>query len=334
MYGFYDMSEALGGVNVCLNQAMGPATNGQTGDGYDSGTEPDGTFISSYTGINLHAGWNYNIKGKQALAFVRQRHGLPGGDLDRIKRQQYFLSALFRKVETAGTLTDVPKLQKLLKAVGKSLVVDSSMQGTGLLKFAEQMSTLSSGGLKFYTVPNLGNGTENGSAVIEPDPLAMPAFVQFRLLGPSDAYTNAKAELSRDVTVAVQSENVNADGAAATAAATLTTLGFKATGTEVNAKTSLTRIEYPPGQERAAKTLAHQLPGVTVQATTTVHQVTLVLGSDGLMPHLPAKKVSSTKTATAPPTTKPGATASNAGLKPSTSTTTKNNPSAGLGCIN
>ena len=61
------------------------------------------------SGIDLPAGRSA-IKGAQALAFVRQRHGLPHGDLDRIKRQQYFLSAAFHKITSAGTLLNPFKL--------------------------------------------------------------------------------------------------------------------------------------------------------------------------------------------------------------------------------
>ena len=57
---FYDISEAVGGVQVCLNAAV----------------------KDSYSGVNLPAGVQ-TIEGSQALAFVRQRHGLVNGDLPR-----------------------------------------------------------------------------------------------------------------------------------------------------------------------------------------------------------------------------------------------------------
>ncbi len=79
------------------------------------GTEPEHRlrpYGSGYSGINLPKGVSV-IKGTQALAFVRQRHGLPNGDLDRIKRQQYFLAAAFHKVETAGVLLNPFKLHDL-----------------------------------------------------------------------------------------------------------------------------------------------------------------------------------------------------------------------------
>ncbi len=38
------------------------------------------------------------------MAFVGQRHGLAADDLDRMKRQQYVLSAVFGKMSAGGTL--------------------------------------------------------------------------------------------------------------------------------------------------------------------------------------------------------------------------------------
>ena len=85
LLGFYRISEAIGGVTVCLNAAQNATTDRDE-------------FGSGYSGIDLPKGVSV-IKGAQALAFVRQRHGLPHGDLDRIKRQQYFLRAAFDKID-------------------------------------------------------------------------------------------------------------------------------------------------------------------------------------------------------------------------------------------
>ena len=104
LLGFYRITKAVGGVEVCLNKAQ---------------KEPD-------SGIDLPAGKSV-IEGKQALAFVRQRKGLPRGDLDRIVRQQYFLGATFRKVTSLGVLTNPIKLKRLLDAVGSSLRMDDEL---------------------------------------------------------------------------------------------------------------------------------------------------------------------------------------------------------------
>ena len=64
------------------------------------------------------------VSGADALAFVRQRHGLPEGDLSRIRRQQVFLAAVADKVLAGGTLTDPAKLGGLVQVAQQSVVLD------------------------------------------------------------------------------------------------------------------------------------------------------------------------------------------------------------------
>jgi LCP family protein required for cell wall assembly len=124
---FYEVTKALGGVEVCLNEA----TRDQ-----DSGAD-------------FPAG-RQTVEGAKALSFVRQRGGLPGGDLDRIVRQQVFIGALARKVLSTGTLTDFDKLEQLVTAVKKSVVLS---EGWNITEFAEQMQGLVGGNIQFRTIP-------------------------------------------------------------------------------------------------------------------------------------------------------------------------------------
>ncbi|MFS8582929.1 MAG: LCP family protein, partial [Limnochordales bacterium] len=93
LLGFYEITEAVGGVEVCLKQATSDK---------DSGAD--------------FAAGHQTISGGDALAFVRQRHGLPRGDLDRIVRQQAFMAGLAKKVLSTQTLTDPDKLNDLVAA--------------------------------------------------------------------------------------------------------------------------------------------------------------------------------------------------------------------------
>ena len=126
LIGFYRISEAIGGVQVCLLHAQ------------NKNTETDGTR-HGFSGIDLPAGVS-TIKGAMALAFVRQRHGLPHGDLDRIRRQQYFLAAAFHKVESAGILLNPFKMRDLLDAVSSSLLTDPGLDLISLARSFELMS--------------------------------------------------------------------------------------------------------------------------------------------------------------------------------------------------
>lgn len=165
LLGFYRISNAIGGVPVNLCEAQ---------------HEPN-------SGINLPKGVS-TIKGKQALAFVRQRYGLPHGDLDRIKRQQYFLSAAFRKVSSAGTLLNPFKLHRLLNAVSNSLQMDNSLDP---LRLAQQFQDLSAGNLIFKTIPTHGSqSTDVGDALVV-DATEVRQFAH-QLVGATNGRGNAK----------------------------------------------------------------------------------------------------------------------------------------------
>ncbi|WP_081761960.1 LCP family protein [Saccharomonospora piscinae] len=127
LLGFSLLTDALGGVEICLNHAT---------------SDPD-------SGANFAAG-RQTVSGGEALSFVRQRKNLPGGDLGRIQRQQAFLASALNEVLSAGTLTDDDRLEKLAETLRRSLVLDSDLD---LLDFAQQTSGIASGDVSFVTVP-------------------------------------------------------------------------------------------------------------------------------------------------------------------------------------
>ncbi|MGC0415128.1 LCP family protein [Embleya sp. AB8] len=127
LLGFYDIAGALGGVEVCLN----------------------GPVKDHYSGADFPAG-RQQLNASQALAFVRQRHGLPNYDLDRTHRQQAFLSSVATKLKNGGVFGDVGKMRSLLDVVKKDLVIDNSWD---VLDFAQQASNLTGGNAEFFTLP-------------------------------------------------------------------------------------------------------------------------------------------------------------------------------------
>ncbi|WP_410668790.1 LCP family protein [Amycolatopsis sp. cmx-4-68] len=153
LLGFYLLTEALGGVKVCLNHA----------------TEDKDSGASFRRG-------EQTVSGGEALSFVRQRKNLPRGDLDRIVRQQAFLSSALHQVLSAGTLTSPGTLTDLMDAVHRSLTLDP---GLDLLQFAQQAKGIASGELTFATIPVItANGrSEDGQSIVEIDPKAVREFV-------------------------------------------------------------------------------------------------------------------------------------------------------------
>ncbi|MEZ5189625.1 MAG: LCP family protein, partial [Schumannella sp.] len=103
--GVIAMSNAVGGVPVCV-------------------TEP---INDPYTGLWIGKAGTVNLVGKNALAFLRSRHGVgDGSDLGRIGSQQVFLSALVRKIKSDDTLTDFGKLYGIAQAATKNISLSSN----------------------------------------------------------------------------------------------------------------------------------------------------------------------------------------------------------------
>jgi len=140
LVGFYDLANAVGGVQVCLNHAVND---------------------SKYSGAVFPAGLQ-TITGAQALEFVRQRHGLPNGDLDRTHRQQAFITGVITKFRNQGIFGDISKLQNLLSVAQKDVVIDS---GWDVLGFLPQAKALTGGHITFHTLPIAGYAMQNGQDV-------------------------------------------------------------------------------------------------------------------------------------------------------------------------
>ncbi|WP_232425313.1 LCP family protein [Pseudofrankia inefficax] len=162
--GFQAITDALGGVTVCVKEL--PAS--LRARGFD----------------NLHdrmSGWSGQVganrlDGAQALAFVRQRYGLPEGDLDRIRRQQQFLSVVFHAMTAPSTLANPVRVRDVLDATTSALTVDRGTSLTDLEPLALRMRTLTGGGSGFETVPATP-ATRAGQSVLLVDPAKLAAFL-------------------------------------------------------------------------------------------------------------------------------------------------------------
>lgn len=155
--GFLEITDALGGVPVCLNQPVREIRSG----------------------IDLPAGPQL-VSGPDALAFVRQRHGLDDGDLDRIGRQQAFLAGLTSTVTTSDVMRDPVRLNRLAQAVSRYVVLD---RGWNVQELVGQVRRVAAGELTFETIPTGTPAlhTPVDGIAVEVDPDAVRAFVQSRM---------------------------------------------------------------------------------------------------------------------------------------------------------
>ncbi|HEY9475835.1 MAG TPA: LCP family protein [Mycobacteriales bacterium] len=313
LLGFYDITKAIGGVEVNLCK---PAKD-------------------HFSGIDMPAGRQL-IEGSQALAFVRQRHGLANGDLDRIHRQQYFLGAVVRKMTSAGVLLNPVKLNSVLDAVTASLHADP---GFDPLRLAQQMRELAAGNVKFLTAPNQGPSMVDGQSVVLPDRPAMASF--FANL--SDRVGNRARSDSTVPAGQVHVRVLNGSGQGGLAGRTadaLSSAGFVVSGTgNASDLQNSTTIRYSADQQAAARTLAGAVPGATLHEDDSLDgTVELVLGSDfaGLRSGSAGNTAGSTGGSPGGSGGSVGSTGSGSGGDPSASgpTAAPDRTAADTGCVN
>ncbi|MFI7007321.1 LCP family protein [Streptomyces sp. NPDC050145] len=120
----------------------------------------------------------YTMNGTEALAYVRQRHGLPGGDRGRIEHQQQFLHSLLGKVGDEISLTDPLRTHRVLNAVTDAVSVDDTMSNGELRDLALGLRHLSSDRTTFVTAPIASSGWEGKQSVLYLDQTKAKAMWQ------------------------------------------------------------------------------------------------------------------------------------------------------------
>ncbi|MER7584991.1 LCP family protein [Kitasatospora sp. NPDC097691] len=130
--GFKTIVNAIGGVEVCVPQPI-----------HDKDAK-----------LDLPAG-RQTLRGEQALGYVRARESLgDGSDTQRMGRQQQFLAALIRKVESQGVLLNPARLWPVLNAATSSVRADSGLSSLGALyDLTQDLRGIPSANVVFLTAP-------------------------------------------------------------------------------------------------------------------------------------------------------------------------------------
>ncbi len=254
LMGFSLLTSAVGGVDVCLAHAVA--------DDYSGARFPTGRQV---------------LDGPRALSFVRQRHGLPRGDLDRIVRQQVFMASFAHKVLSAGTLADPGTLDRLQRAIHRSVTIDDRWDTVG---FARQLADLSAGSVRFATIPVVrddGWSDDGQQSVVIVDPAQVQAYTR-ALLGrrPGDTAGAATSAASRPPTgeVAVDVRNSGrTEGLASAVSEYLAAKGF-ARGTVGNSYDDAhavgSTVVAPSASDPGAAAVATQLGGLPISTDRAV----------------------------------------------------------------
>jgi LCP family protein required for cell wall assembly len=240
LLGFYNLTNAIGGVQVCLKNSV----------------------KEFRSGANFPAG-PQTITGGAALAFVRQRYGLPQSDFSRIRRQQVFLAAVAHKILSAGTLTNPVKLQGLINVAKESVVLDS---GWDVLSFARQASNLAGGNIQFLTIPTTGQTSNEHGDVVTVDPDQVREFVQQHVGGgdgsaPSSSAATADQVPPSQITVDVRN-GTGRSGLASQVGRALTERGYHEGQLDNSEPPAASTVHYPPGHQDAGDQVAELLGGM------------------------------------------------------------------------
>ena len=130
--GVIAMSEAIGGVDVCVATAID----------------------DEYTNLHLEPG-EHTLIGDEALAFLRTRHGVgDGSDLSRISNQQVFLTSLVRKLKDEGALTNPFTMFRLGTAALSNMTLSKSLTDLGVIfGLAKQVNDVDLNKITFIKLP-------------------------------------------------------------------------------------------------------------------------------------------------------------------------------------
>lgn len=248
LLGFSLITDALGGVEVCLKNPV---------------NEP-------LSGADFPAGWQ-RLDGPQALSFVRQRHDLPRGDLDRVVRQQVVMASLAHQVISGKTLSSRATLGRLQDAIQRSVVISS---GWDVMDFIKQLQSLAAGNVAFATIPVLaedGWSDDGSQSVVKVDPAQVKEWVAGLLQDQAEGKT-AKVVYTHDQTTADVINDSKINGLAGAVSDRLSAKGFKAGNIGNNDKdqVSESQVQAAKADDIGAQAVAKELGGLPVVADASI----------------------------------------------------------------
>lgn len=283
--GVVSMADAIGGVPVCVDKNVFSHTSSGHG-----------------SGLKLKAGTTY-VKGTQALAWLRTRYGFEdGSDIARTKAQHQYMSAMVRQLRANATLSNPDRLRALAETATSALTVDRGLGTVAkLYDLSTELKKVPTDRITMTTMPFVYSGERVLPKSGDADQLFRLVREDIALDG-KDAKNGkdtkkaspepASAPTDSDDKIAVQVQNgtrtdelAAASGRAATVAQLLVDKGFSEAGSDSSTVLSQdsTVVRYPSADlkgdaERVAKVLG--LPESSVQRSTDVSGVTLVVGAD------------------------------------------------------
>lgn len=186
MAGFLDLADALGGVEICLDEPL----------------------VDDDAGVDLPAGCQ-TLDSVEALGFVRSRREpteqFGAGDFGRIAKQQYYMRQAMSQATELGTLANPLKVKRIIDAVASAVTTDQALGLTDMYRVANTLKGVTADDVIMRTVPGTVQTIDGQSFVVhEPGPTT-DLFAAMREGGDlGDEGTEAPSELGpADVAVLV-----------------------------------------------------------------------------------------------------------------------------------
>jgi LCP family protein required for cell wall assembly len=251
--GFLELTDAIGGVEVCLDEPM----------------------VDRYAGVDLPAGCQV-LDGRKAAGFVRARRVKDqfGADNDfgRIARQQHFIRQAMERITSAGTLANPVRVKRLIDAVAGAVTTDTDLGATQMLRLANSLASLSPDSVSTRAVPGVYSNETGYVHADEEEAASLFAALRDGSALPPVGLT-APGELTAAAVDVVVLNGAGTEGLAGEVADFLEARGFRVVSTgNAGSETApdftyeVTEIAYAPGDEAEARLLAQFLPGAELVA--------------------------------------------------------------------
>ena len=257
--GFKKMVDALGGVDIYIDKPMKDRMAGAY-------------FSRGY----------YTLNGTQALAYVRSRH-TPAGDFDRVKRQQGFLRALYKKAKAPVSLT---KLPQLVNFFAENTTTDLST--TELLSLASLIRSIQEEDIETFTLPGTPKMIKGISYVIPDEPKIQAILARVKQgKSPSEPVLGYAEKVSPGNVKVEVLNGCGQTGVAQKAKSKLAAQGFKivSVGDADSWKYQKTKILYRDGQDAKAQCVKKYLPDSQLVVSRKIGEsadIRVILGKDYL----------------------------------------------------
>lgn len=151
--GFEKAVNTLGGVTIDVPEELRDATM---------------AWENNWNPVIARAG-KQEMNGKQALMYVRSRHGSTRGDFDRAERQRLFIMALKNEVLSAGTFSNPMKVSRLMSDFGAHTRTDFSLNDLmRLYSLTKDIGKMDSISLVDPPHDFLTTGNFGGQSVVQP----------------------------------------------------------------------------------------------------------------------------------------------------------------------